>query len=116
MARRAKVDLPQLESIFQALSAIPISRECLESRYRGPISRGSNADAAERPVTGHFPDSQDQRNTVRARICDTKSRRDSVITAGRNSIRSQAARFSSIACTRQLLSPNDRRAGELNRS
>ncbi len=34
----------------------------------GGLFLGDNADAAESELSGHFPDSQDQRNTVRGRL------------------------------------------------
>ena len=62
-----KLDLPDWQSILRLPELLLRGRQRLEPRHRRPLPRRRRRDA-EHQLTGHVPDSQDQRNTIRGRL------------------------------------------------
>ncbi len=66
-ARRAKLDLPEWGK-FSGFLSYSYEVGNAWNPVTGGLFLGDNATAAETQLSGHFPDSQDQRNTVRGRV------------------------------------------------
>ena len=63
-----KLELPDLARSSPAFRVIPIPSATSGFPVTGGLFLGDDAANATSQLTGHFPDSQDQRNTVRGRL------------------------------------------------
>ena len=67
MARKAKIEIPEWRRFSGFLSySYTVGNAWFP--VTGGLFLGDDATAAATQLTGHFPDSQDQRNTVRGRL------------------------------------------------